>query len=89
MYDDYMILGGAGLVGTQVVRNIVRELRPTRIIIGSLLEEEAKSACAAHEREFGKSISFVPVWGNQAALTSDKLGNYRDYVSAGMQRAKK
>ncbi|MCA9549873.1 MAG: hypothetical protein KC933_07555, partial [Myxococcales bacterium] len=64
MYDDYMILGGAGLVGTQVVRNIVRELRPTRIIIGSLLEEEAKQACAAHEREFGKSISFVPVWGN-------------------------
>jgi hypothetical protein len=64
MYEDFMILGGAGLVGTQVVRNIVRELRPTRIIIGSLLEAEAKEACAGHEREFGKSISFVPVWGN-------------------------
>ena len=64
MYEDFMILGGAGLVGTQVVRNIVRELRPTRVIIGSLLEQEAKEACAGHEREFGKSISFVPVWGN-------------------------
>lgn len=64
MYRDYMILGGAGLVGTQVVRHIVNELEPNRIIVCSLFKEEAESACAGHEKEFGKSISFVPAWGN-------------------------
>ncbi len=64
MYTDYLILGGAGLVGTQVVRHIVRMLKPHRLLIASLLEEEARDACERHESEFGKSISFVPVWGN-------------------------
>ena len=64
MYTDYLILGGAGLVGTQVVRHIVKALRPHRMLIASLLEHEARAACERHESEFGKSISFVPVWGN-------------------------
>lgn len=64
MYRDYMILGGAGLVGTQVIRHIVNELNPSRIVVCSLFEQEAKQACAAHEKEFGNSTSFVPAWGN-------------------------
>ncbi len=64
MYSDYMILGGAGLVGTQVIRHIVKALEPNRIIVCSLMQQEAEAACEAHEREFGKSISFVPAWGN-------------------------
>ncbi len=64
MYTDYLILGGAGLVGTQVVRHIVKVLRPHRVLIASLLEEESRASCERHEHEFGKSISFVPVWGN-------------------------
>ena len=64
MYTDYLILGGAGLVGTQVIRHIVKALKPHRVLIASLFEHEARSACERHEHEFGKSISFVPVWGN-------------------------
>ena len=64
MYTDYLILGGAGLVGTQVVRHTVKALKPHRVLIASLFEEEARLACERHEQEFGKSISFVPVWGN-------------------------
>ncbi|MEO1337971.1 MAG: hypothetical protein AAFV29_20170, partial [Myxococcota bacterium] len=64
MYTDYLILGGAGLVGTQIIRHIVRTLKPHRVLIASLREEEAQHACDRHEQEFGKSISFVPVWGN-------------------------
>lgn len=64
MYRDFMILGGAGLVGSQVVRHIVNDLDPTRIIVCSLFEQEAVSACEVHQKEFGKSISFVPAWGN-------------------------
>ena len=64
MFQDYLILGGAGLVGTQVVRHIVLSLKPRRIVIASLLESEAREACARHESEFGRKVSFVPAWGN-------------------------
>lgn len=66
MYHDFLIFGGAGLVGTQVVRQIVlsRALTPRRVVIASLLEREAREACERHEREFGDQVSFVPAWGN-------------------------
>ena len=64
MYQDYLILGGAGLVGTQVVRHIVRALNPRRIVIASLTEEEALTACEAQRAEFGENVAFEPAWGN-------------------------
>ncbi len=64
MHHDFLILGGAGLVGTQVVRHIVRSLEPHRIVVASLQRHEAEAACKAHEDEFGKKVSFVPAWGN-------------------------
>ena len=64
MYQDFLILGGAGLVGTQVVRHIVKSLNPRRIVVASLLEHEAVEACQGHTREFGESVNFVPAWGN-------------------------
>ena len=64
MYQDYLILGGAGLVGTQVVRHIVRTLNPRRIVIASLTEEEALAACEAQRGEFGENVAFEPAWGN-------------------------
>ncbi len=64
MHKDYLILGGAGLVGTQVVRHIVRSLDPRQIIVASLLKSEAREACEAHRQEFGDAISFEPAWGN-------------------------
>ena len=64
MYHDFLILGGAGLVGLQVCRHIVRRLDPRRIVVGSLLRHEAEEAVARLEREFGDRIAFVPAWGN-------------------------
>jgi hypothetical protein len=64
MYHDFMILGGAGLVGAQVVRHIVAALKPRRVVIASLKESEAVEAAERHEREFGESVSFVPAFGN-------------------------
>jgi hypothetical protein len=64
MYKDYLILGGAGLVGLQVCRHIVHRLQPTRIIVASLLEEEAEEAVARLEAEFGNKVAFVPASGN-------------------------
>jgi hypothetical protein len=64
MYQDYLILGGAGLVGIQVCRQIMAELRPGRIIVASLLAHEAEAACAALRDEFGRQVPLVPAHGN-------------------------
>ncbi len=64
MYHDFLILGGAGLVGLQVCRHIVNRMQPRRIVVGSLLESEAVAACQALEGEFGDRVAFVPAWGN-------------------------
>jgi hypothetical protein len=64
MYKDYLILGGAGLVGLQVCRHIVRRLEPTRIIVASLFEHEAEAAVSRLESEFGNRVAFVPASGN-------------------------
>ncbi len=64
MYHDFLILGGAGLVGFQVCRQLVLNLKPRRIVVGSLLESEAAGACTRLEREFGEGVAFVPAWGN-------------------------
>jgi len=64
MYHDYLILGGAGLVGLQVCRQIAAQFTPRRIVVASLMEHEARDACEILEAEFGESIAFVPTWGN-------------------------
>lgn len=64
MYHDYLILGGAGLVGLQVCRHIVQQFEPRRIVVASLLQEEAQDACRRLEAEFGDRITFVPESGN-------------------------
>jgi hypothetical protein len=64
MFHDYLILGGAGLVGLQVCRQIATQLSPRRIVVASLLEREARGAVATLEKEFGDDIAFVPAWGN-------------------------
>jgi hypothetical protein len=64
MFHDFLILGGAGLVGTQVVRHIVNSLDPRRIVVASLKQDEAERACSRFEAEFGDTVSFVPAWGN-------------------------
>ena len=64
MYHDFVILGGAGLVGLQVCRHIVMRLEPRRIVVASLTLSEAEEACANLEKEFGDHVAFVPDSGN-------------------------
>lgn len=64
MYHDFLILGGAGLVGLQVCRHIVMSMSPRRIVVASLFEDEANAACRILEKEFGDRVSFVPAFGN-------------------------
>jgi len=60
-----LVLGGWGLVGSAVCRQMMPE-QPKRIIVTSLLESEAKDAVATLQKEFPKAGKnfFTPWWGN-------------------------
>jgi hypothetical protein len=60
-----LVLGGWGLVGSAICRNLVEE-QPKRIIVASLLESEARDAVRALQKLFPNlgSRYFVPWWGN-------------------------
>lgn len=64
MYRDFLLLGGAGLVGVQTARHLAMTLDPRRVVVASLYEHEARAACERLRAEFGERMAFVPAWGN-------------------------
>ena len=66
---SFMILGGTGLVGTQIVREIARELEPRKIVVCGLTESEVDSFLIDFRAEF-PGIAFVASWGNLFVRTA-------------------
>ncbi|MFH1405447.1 MAG: hypothetical protein ABIH21_05150 [Patescibacteria group bacterium] len=62
-FDTVLVLGGAGLVGFQVCRQIADELHPQKIVVASLFRGDARDAAGRLEREFS-STQFIAEWGN-------------------------
>ncbi len=58
-----LVLGGAGLVGSQIVREIAREMEPARIVVASLYRGEVRDFLHDARREFC-NIDFVGAWGD-------------------------
>ncbi len=58
-----LVLGGAGLVGSQIVREIARELEPARIIVASLYRGEVREFLHDARREFC-NVEFIGAWGD-------------------------
>jgi hypothetical protein len=58
-----LVLGGAGLVGAQIVREIARELEPQRIVVASLFRREVREFLHEARREFPQ-VDFVGAWGD-------------------------
>ncbi len=58
-----LLLGGAGLVGAQIARQIAREIRPPKIVIASLYQHEVRDVITPLEKEF-PDVAFVGVWGD-------------------------
>lgn len=58
-----LVLGGAGLVGSQVVREIARELEPNCIIVASLYRGEVREFLHVIRREFPR-VEFIGAWGD-------------------------
>ncbi len=57
-----LLLGGAGLVGVQVARQVARDVCPAKIVIASLYQREIRETIGPLEKEF-PSVAFVGVWG--------------------------
>ncbi len=58
-----LLLGGAGLVGLQVARQVARDGCPEKIIIASLYQREVRETIHALEQEF-PNIKYVGAWGD-------------------------
>ena len=58
-----LVLGGVGLVGAQVVREIARESEPERIIVASLFRGEVREFLHDIRREFPQ-VEFIGAWGD-------------------------
>ena len=58
-----LVLGGAGLVGSQIVREIAREMEPARIIVASLYRGEVREFLHDARREFC-NVEFIGAWGD-------------------------
>ena len=60
-----LVLGGWGLVGSAICRNLVEE-HPKRVIVASLTRFEAEDAVATFRKDFPAAPKgfFVPWWGN-------------------------
>lgn len=69
-----LLLGGAGLVGAQIARQIARDIHPHTIIIASLYQSEVNEVLTALKKEFPK-INWLGVWGDvfvRADFTNEK-----------------
>ena len=69
-----LLLGGAGLVGAQVARQIAHDIQPEKIILASLYQREIREVMTPLEKEFPK-IRFIGVWGDvfvRADITDEK-----------------
>jgi len=67
-----LVLGGYGLVGIAVCRQLMYE-KPDTLILGSLLEDEAHKAVDRLHMEFPHSqVKLIPIWGNVFVRTALK-----------------
>ena len=58
-----LVLGGTGLVGAPIVREIARQLPVRKIVVASLLENEIREFIEDIQLEF-PDITFAGAWGN-------------------------
>jgi hypothetical protein len=61
--ERVMILGGSGLVGFQIARQIARDLQPKTIFLVALHQESMRTAMQRLRKEFPK-VTFDGTWGN-------------------------
>src|ERR1044071_286950 len=62
MGEKFLVLGGGGMIGRQVVYQIADKLRPAWVLIASRYQKEVGEAIEHLEREFPHT-RFLGFWG--------------------------
>lgn len=62
--QTFLVLGGAGMVGYQVAYRIATDLKPRRIVIASLYEDEVDRAVAGLRDLVPVGVDIVGEWGD-------------------------
>jgi hypothetical protein len=78
-------MGGAGLVGSQVVREVARELNPERIIVASLFRGEVREFLHELRREFPR-IEFKGAWGDLFVREEFTMERHRRLLQSSLRR---
>ena len=82
-----LIIGGYGLVGRAICRELLHH-QPDTLIVSSLLESEATQAVETLRREFPDSPTrLVPMWGNIFVRTNLKDTPRADILASAERRA--
>lgn len=82
--ERILVLGGVGLVGSQIVRTIARELEPATIIVASLFRGEVREFLHDARREF-PHINFIGAWGDLFLREEFKLERRRRLLQSQMR----
>ncbi|MDT8306398.1 MAG: hypothetical protein RRC07_10720, partial [Anaerolineae bacterium] len=61
--ETFLVLGGAGLVGSQIVRELARQLEPRKIVVASLFRGEVREFLRDLRKKF-PHVQFVGAWGD-------------------------
>lgn len=61
--ESFLILGGAGLVGKQIAREIAKKLQPRKIVVAGLYQVEVDAALDELASQF-EEVEWVGAWGN-------------------------
>ncbi|MGE5141175.1 MAG: hypothetical protein ACM3JD_17030 [Rudaea sp.] len=80
-----LLLGGAGLVGTQVANEAARRLRPTKIVIASLYQREVREALAGLRKDYPE-IEWVGVWGDVFVRSEFTLARRAELLQSSERR---
>jgi len=77
-----LILGGYGLVGSAIAHELMKH-NPKQIVISSLKQSEAESACEEFRKEYPEASEncFIPHWGNIFARTEWKDLNWGEVLN--------
>jgi NAD(P)-dependent dehydrogenase (short-subunit alcohol dehydrogenase family) len=85
--SSVLILGGSGLVGMAIARQLVAH-RPARIVVAGLTRAEAETAVAELAGEAGPAgVALVPEWGDIFASRDLKDRTRGEVLADGRMRA--
>lgn len=83
--ETFLVLGGAGLVGSQIVRQIARQLEPKKIVVASLYRGEVREFLHDLRKEFPR-VELVGAWGDIFLRDEFKMERRRRLLQSQVRR---